>query len=120
MNDSTTRVPADRRTFLKTMGAAAIAMGSSAAVKGAGAAGQTATSAVRPRLGLDTYSLISQNWTPMQTLDFAARLKLDVVQFSELRFLGSQDWKVALDPANLRAIRARADEAGIALEVGMR
>lgn len=120
MNDSTTRVPADRRTFLKTMGAAAIAMGSSAAVKAAGAAGQTATSAVRPRLGLDTYSLISQNWTPMQTLDFAARLKLDVVQFSELRFLGSQDWKVALDPANLRAIRARADEAGIALEVGMR
>lgn len=117
MNDSTSRVPADRRTFLKTMGAAAIAMGSSAAAQ---AVGQTPAAAVRPRLGLDTYSLISQNWTPMQTLDFAARLKLDVVQFSELRFLGSQDWQVALDPANLRAIRARADELGIALEVGMR
>jgi sugar phosphate isomerase/epimerase len=56
----------------------------------------------------------------MQILDFAARLKLDVVQFSEIRFLGSPDWQVALAPANLRAIRARADELGIKLEVGMR
>ena len=118
MNDQTSRHAADRRTFLKTMGAAAIAMGSSSAVQAAQAVAQTA--AARPRLGLDTFSIGSQNWTPMQILDFASRMKIDVVQFSEIRFLGSPDWQVALEPANLRAIRARADELGIALEVGMR
>ena len=122
MNDSLSRVPADRRTFLKTVGAAAIAIGSSNAMPAAGAAGQAPSTAavVRPRLGLDTFSIGAQNWTPMQILDFAARMKLDVVQFSEIRFLGSPDWQVALDPANLKAIRARADELGIKLEVGMR
>lgn len=119
MNDKT-RVPADRRTFLKTMGAAAIAMGSSNAVQAAGAAAQTSAAAVRPRLGLDTFSIGAQNWTPMQILDFAARMKIDVVQFSEIRFLGSADWKVALEPSNLRAIRTKADELGLKLEVGMR
>ena len=119
MTDSTSRVPADRRTFLKTVGAAAIAIGSSTAAGAAGAAIQT-PAAVRPRLGLDTFSIGAQNWTPMQILDFAARLKLDVVQFSEIRFLGSADWQVALAPANLKSIRARADELGIKLEVGMR
>ncbi len=73
MTDSTSRVPADRRTFLKTVGAAAIAIGSSTAAGAAGAAIQT-PAAVRPRLGLDTFSIGAQNWTPMQILDFAARL----------------------------------------------
>ncbi len=114
------RVPADRRTFLKTMGAAAIAVGSSGAVQAAGATLQSGTTAARPRLGLDTFSVGAQNWTPMQILDFASRMKIDVVQFSEIRFLGSADWQVALDPANVKAVRARADELGIALEVGMR
>jgi sugar phosphate isomerase/epimerase len=120
MKNDHTRVAADRRTFLKTMGAAAIAMGSSSAVQAAGMAAQTPAAAARPRLGLDTFSIGAQNWTPMEILDFAGRMKLDVVQFSEIRFLGSPDWQVALDPANLKSIRARADELGIALEVGMR
>ncbi|MCC7042806.1 MAG: sugar phosphate isomerase/epimerase [Acidobacteria bacterium] len=95
-------------------------MGSSNAVQAAGAAAQTSAAAVRPRLGLDTFSIGAQNWTPMQILDFAARMKIDVVQFSEIRFLGSADWKVALEPSNLRAIRTKADELGLKLEVGMR
>jgi len=119
MTDSTSRVPADRRTFLKTMGAAAIAVGSSTAAGAAGAVMQ-GPAAARPRLGLDTFSIGAQNWTPMQILDFAARMKIDVVQFSEIRFLGSADWQVALAPANLKSIRARADELGIKIEVGMR
>lgn len=119
MSDHEFRSDADRRTFLKTMGAAAMAIGSTRAAGAAGAVFQGA-SAARPRLGLDTFSIGAQNWTPMQILDFAARMKLDVVQFSEIRFLGSPDWQVALAPDNLRAIRARADELGIALEVGMR
>lgn len=120
MNDRHERVPADRRTFLKTVGAAAIAMGSSSAIQAAGTAAQTSASAVRPRLGLDTFSIGAQNWTPSQILDWAAKMKIDVVQFSEIRFLGSPDWQVALAPANLKAIRAKADEVGIKLEVGMR
>ena len=120
MHEQSSRMPADRRTFLKTMGAAAIAVGSSGAVQAASAAMQGASSTVRPRLGLDTFSVGAQNWTPMQILDFASSMKLDVVQFSEIRFLGSADWRVALEPANVRAVRNRADELGIALEVGMR
>jgi sugar phosphate isomerase/epimerase len=119
MNDATTPASADRRTFIKTIGAAAMALGTPGAAANAGPLAQ-APAQSRPRLGLDTFSVGAQNWTPMQILDFAARNKIDVVQFSELRFLGSADWKVALDPANLRGIRRRADELGIALEVGMR
>ena len=121
MNDSQQRVPADRRTFLKTMGAAAIAIGSSTSTSAAAATmTQAAASATRPKLGLDTFSLGAQNWTPVQILEFGAKWKLDVIQFSEIRFLGSPDWQVALDPANLKSIRAKADELGIKIEVGMR
>jgi sugar phosphate isomerase/epimerase len=66
------------------------------------------------------YSLGVQNWTPFQQLDFAATWNVKMVHFSEIRFLGSPDWKVALDPANLRRVRARADELNIDLEIGMR
>jgi 3-oxoisoapionate decarboxylase len=120
MSESTGNRPADRRTFLKAMGATAIALGSPSVVRASVAAGRPAASVDRPRLGLDTYSLNNQGWTPMQTLEFASRMNLDVIQFSEIRFLGDADWRVALDPANLRAIRQRADELGIALEIGMR
>lgn len=66
------------------------------------------------RLGLDAYSLRSQGWTPFQQLEFCAARRLDVLHFSELRFLGN------LAPDYLRRVRERADELGIALEVGMR
>ena len=121
MNDSRQRAPADRRTFLKTMGAAAVAIGSSSATSNAASAvAQAGAAATRPKLGLDTFSLGAQNWTPVQILEFGAKWKLDVIQFSEIRFLGSPDWKVALDPANLKGIRAKSDELGITIEVGMR
>lgn len=93
-------------------------MGSARAVEAAGTVAQA--SVPRPRLGLDTFSIGSQNWTPIQTLDFASRMRIDVVQFSEIRFLGSQDWQAALEPSNLQSIRNRADDLGIAIEVGMR
>lgn len=94
----------DRRTFLLTMGAAAFAMKNPL----------TAAAATPVRFGVDMYSLGAQNWTPFQQLDFAAKWKVKVVHFSEIRFLGS------LEPDNLRRVRARADELGIDLEIGMR
>jgi 3-oxoisoapionate decarboxylase len=84
------------------------------------AAFATQTTGKPVRFGLDMFSVGAQNWTPFQQLDFAAKWNIKVVHFSEIRFLGSADWKVALDPANLRQIRQRADELKIDLEIGMR
>ena len=114
-----TVVTPDRRSFLKTVGAAALALG---ADRAAASPALTAAGQARPnvRLGLDMYSVGAQQWTPFEQMDFAAKWKVKMVHFSEIRFLGSPDWKVALDPANLRKIRARADELNLDLEIGMR
>jgi 3-oxoisoapionate decarboxylase len=109
--DMTTDLPGglpDRRTFVKTMAAAALSLGAD----GLPAVAQTAPSAVR--FGLDMFSVNQQNWTPFQQLDFAAKWQVKVVHFSEIRFLGS------LEPDNLKRVRARADELNIDLEIGMR
>jgi 3-oxoisoapionate decarboxylase len=105
MSDQTTTTASpDRRQFLKTLGAASLSLGGSIAQK----------PAVPVRFGVDMFSLGAQNWTPFQQLDFAKKWNVKVVHFSEIRFLGS------LDPDNLRKVRARADELGIDLEIGMR
>jgi sugar phosphate isomerase/epimerase len=65
------------------------------------------------RLGLDTYSLRSQNWTAFQQLDFCASYGVEVAHFSEPRLIGS------LERRHLEAVRAYADARGIALEIGM-
>ena len=101
----------DRRTFLKTIGAATVAIGEVAAQSRSGA---------RPRLGLDMFSVGIQNWSPFQQMDFAAKWNVKMVHFSEIRFLGHTDWKLALDPANLKRIRTRADELNLDIEIGMR
>ena len=66
------------------------------------------------KLGIDLFSVRSQNWTPFQHLDYAAKLQAKVVHFSEVRFIGG------LDPANLRAVRHHAEELGIEIEIGMK
>jgi sugar phosphate isomerase/epimerase len=97
----------DRRSFLKGVGAATVALAADAL---------PAFSQPEPpiRFGVDMFSLGAQNWTPFQQLEFAAKWNVKVVHFSEIRFLGS------LDPDNLRKVRARADELGIDIEIGMR
>jgi 3-oxoisoapionate decarboxylase len=64
-------------------------------------------------LGIDIFSLRSQNWTPFQYLDYCAARRVQVVHFSEIRFLGS------LEPANLVAVRQYATRLGIRIEIGM-
>jgi len=66
------------------------------------------------RLGIDAYSLNWQGWTAVETLEYAARMGVDNVQFSERGFLDS------LDVGYLHDLRARADELQLSLEVGMR
>jgi 3-oxoisoapionate decarboxylase len=92
-----------RRDFLKTL----------AATLAAGPALAQNTGAF-VRFGVDMFSLGAQNWTPFQQLEFAAKWKVKVVHFSEIRFLGN------LEADNLKKVRARADELGIDLEIGMR
>jgi sugar phosphate isomerase/epimerase len=72
---------------------------------------------VRPgsvRLGIDLFSIRSQGWDAFQYLDFCAKWKAQVVHFSEIRFIGS------LEPGHLAKVRARAEQHGIELELGMR
>jgi sugar phosphate isomerase/epimerase len=66
------------------------------------------------KLGIDLFSLRSQKWTPFQYLDYCAAQGVQVVHFSETRFLGS------LDPANLRKVREHAGRLGLHLEIGMK
>ncbi|HEV2444987.1 MAG TPA: TIM barrel protein [Candidatus Sulfopaludibacter sp.] len=66
------------------------------------------------KLGIDLFSIRSQNWTPIQYLDYCAARKAKVVHFSEIRFIGS------LEPDNLRQVRRHAGELGIEVEIGMR
>jgi 3-oxoisoapionate decarboxylase len=66
------------------------------------------------KLGVDLFSLRSQNWTPIQYLDYCAQRKVQVVHFSEIRFIKN------LEPDNLRQVRAHAEQLGIEVEIGMR
>ena len=83
---------------------------------GMAAAAPLAMAAPAPavKLGIDLFSLRSQNWTPFQLLDYSAKLAAKVVHFSEIRFIGS------LEPENLRAVRRYAEERGIEIEIGMK
>jgi len=66
------------------------------------------------RLGIDLFSLRSQNWSPAELLDYSAKQGARVVHFSEIRFIGS------LEPENLRKVRQQAEGLGIEVEIGMK
>jgi sugar phosphate isomerase/epimerase len=69
---------------------------------------------LKPKLGIDLFSLRTQKWTPIQYLDYCAARHVQVVHFSEVRFIGS------LEPDNLRKVREHAGKLGIEIEIGMR
>lgn len=64
------------------------------------------------RLGLDLYSVRSQGWDAFRLLDYCHGLGVDVAHFG-LHELGSTE------AAHLAAVRARADELGLELEIGI-
>jgi sugar phosphate isomerase/epimerase len=66
------------------------------------------------KLGIDLFSLRGQKWTPFQYLDYCAQRRVQVVHFSEIRFIGS------LEKSNLAAVREHAAPLGIEIEIGMR
>ncbi len=66
-----------------------------------------------PRLGIDLYSLRSQGWSAFEFLDYAVRQQVEIVHFSESRFLGS------LEASHLRQVKEYAGRLGLSIEVGM-
>jgi sugar phosphate isomerase/epimerase len=65
------------------------------------------------KFGIDLFSLRSQQWSPFEYLDYAARHGAKVVHFSEIRFLGG------LEKTHLEKVRRHAAGKGIELEIGM-
>jgi sugar phosphate isomerase/epimerase len=66
------------------------------------------------KLGIDLFSLRAQKWTAFEALDYCAARKVQVVHFSEIRFIGN------LEPDHLRKVRAKAEQLGLEVEIGMR
>lgn len=83
-------------------------------IAGSAAMLQMQAAATPVKLGIDLFSIRSQNWTPFQYLDYCAAQKVQVVHFSEVRFIGG------LEPANLKRVREYARPLGIELEIGMK
>lgn len=65
------------------------------------------------KLGVDLFSLRFQDWNAFEHLEYAHRIGLDVVHFSDLAPFES------LEEAYLQRVKAKADELDIAIEVGM-
>ncbi len=66
------------------------------------------------KIGIDLFSLRAQKWTPFEALDYCAARKVQVVHFSEIRFIGN------LEPDHLRKVRAQASKLGLEIEIGMK
>jgi sugar phosphate isomerase/epimerase len=66
------------------------------------------------RLGVDLFSLRTQQWSAFEYLDYCSKWKAKVVHFSEIRFLGG------LEDDHLRKVREHAGKLGIEIEIGMR
>ena len=73
-----------------------------------------AAPAAAPRLGVDLFSLRSQEMDPYQLLDYCAKFGVKTVHFSEIRFLGS------LEEEHVRRVAEHAERLGIEIEIGMR
>ncbi len=65
-------------------------------------------------LGIDSFSLRWQGWDAFQLMEYAAKLGLENVHFSERANLES------LETSYLESVRNRADELGLRIELGMR
>ena len=76
-----------------------------------------AAAPLRLRLGVDSYTLRAWRWDAIQLLDYAARIGLEAVQFSELPHV-ARPMEKATDESFLKQVRAHAERLGIRLEMG--
>src|SRR5436190_1361781 len=90
-----------RRTFLQSATAASFA------------AAATPAADVPVRLGFDSYSVRAFKWKALELLEYAAGLKLDTIQFSDLADYESKD------PAYLQKVKDQAARNNITIDGGM-
>jgi len=65
------------------------------------------------KLGFDTYTLRGFRWKAIALLDYAARMRLDTIQFSSLRDFES------LESGHLHHVRNHANRLGISIDGGI-
>lgn len=65
------------------------------------------------KLGVDVFTLRSQGWKAIEHIEYASRIGLDIVHFSDPSVFDS------LEDSYLAQLKNRADELGISIEVGM-
>ena len=82
----------------------------------ASAAEQAPPRPLNVKLGVDTYTLRALRWKAFEMLDYASKMGLDSVQFSELPHLGTMEQ--AQDESYLKRVRAHAGKLGIKIEAG--
>ena len=97
-------LPVARRTFLKSLAAAALSTPLFAA--------ENTASKAKIKLGMDNFAVRAMGWKAAQLLDYAASLKLDALLISDL------DAYDSLDDAALRDIGKKARDLGIDLFAG--
>ena len=99
-----------RRDFVKssTVTGAFLAIGNSVTTGGSLAVPSTP----KIKLGFDNFSIRALGWKSPQLLDYAAKLKMDTVLFSDLDVYDNHD------ESHLREIKAKADDLGIEIHAG--
>lgn len=95
----------NRRCFLQ------VATGAGVATMARSAVGEAAAPGEHVRLGFDTYSIRGLRWKAPQVLNYAAGLKLDVLQITHGDF-------ESVEEPYLKKIKDQADRLGIAIEPG--
>ena len=100
----------DRRTFLKTAAAATATLGATRLTSLAQPAAQSGRRNIP--LGFDNFSIRAFGWKAPQLLDYAATQEVDTVLFSDLDVYQNHS------DAHLAEIKKKADDLGIALQVG--
>ena len=65
------------------------------------------------KLGVDIYSIRSQEWNAFEYLDYCKKICLDVVHFSDLRSFESTE------DSYMKEVKAHADKLGLDIEAGM-
>ena len=82
----------------------------------AAAANAAPGASTKVQVGMDSYTLRGFDWDAFQYLDYAAKIGLDVIQFSEWSHLGS--YEEVKDDRYLHRIREHADKLGVKIEAG--
>lgn len=99
----------NRRTFLKTVGAAGAALG---LMPRAFAQDAPAPDKRKLKLGFDNFAVRAMGWKAGALLDYAASLKLDSLFITDLDAFENHE------PASLREVKAKAEGLGIGIHLG--